>query len=399
MVGVIVSALLGLGAVGWIFWNSFRKSPDRPVLLVKWAVTLPVFYAIYKVAIPGFSRGGLDAIFGLIVMLICGLVLAVLWVGSMTDIIAKPFASLYDGGDVPPEPKPLYSTAISKRKRNQPLQAVIALREQLAKFPNDYEGIMMLADVQAEDLKDLASAEMTVNHFCEWEKAPPRQVAAALTQLADWHLKLAKDTASACVALERIVDRYPDTELALAAKQRIAHLDGTEKNIQAAQNRRPVFVPEGVKNVGLLESSSHLAPAETPPAELAKTYVKHLEEHPDDTEAREKLAVIYVNHFKRLDLATIELEQMIGEPNHPYKRVAHWLNLLADLQIRGGADYDTVRGTLKRIIEMYPDYSVAELARSRLAILKLEFKALEQTPNKIMGEYEQNVGLKSKRGY
>ncbi|MGH7981080.1 MAG: tetratricopeptide repeat protein, partial [Limisphaerales bacterium] len=289
--------------------------------------------------------------------------------------------------------------ALSKRKRNKPLEAVMAIREQLAKFPNDCEGTMMLAHIQAEDLKDLASAEMTLNHFCEWTKAPPKQVAAALAQIADWHLKFAQDGDSARVALERIIEKYPDTELALAARQRIAHLDGTKRQLLAGHDRRPIFVPEGVKNMGLLESSAHLVPAETPPAELAASYVKHLEEHPDDTEAREKLAVIYAIHFKRLDLATIELEQMIAEPNHPYKRAARWLNLLADLQVRVGADYETVRATLERIIERFPDFGVAEVARNRLARLKLEFKALETTPEKTLGVYEQNIGLKGNRYY
>jgi len=167
----------------------------------------------------------------------------------------------------------------------------------------------------------------------------------------------------------------------------------------ATHERGPVFVPEGVKNVGLLESSAHLVPAETPPEEVAGAYVKHLQEHPDDTEAREKLAIIYARHYQRLDMATAELEQMIGEPNHPPKRIAHWLNLLADLQIHGGADYEAVRATLEKIVERFPDFAVAEVARSRLAHLKLEFKALEQTANKTLGVYEQNIGLKSSRGY
>ena len=89
-------------------------------------------------------------------------------------------------------------------------------------------------------------------------------------------------------------------------------------------------VPEGIKNIGLLKSSEHLRPAEMDPEQLAAVYVKHLEQHPLDTEVREKLAVIYANHYKRLDLATLELNQLIEEPNQPVKRVAHWLNLLAD---------------------------------------------------------------------
>jgi hypothetical protein len=160
-----------------------------------------------------------------------------------------------------------------------------------------------------------------------------------------------------------------------------------------------MLVPEGVKNVGLLESSAHLVPEETSPTELAAGYVKHLAEHPEDTEAREKLAIIYATHYKRLDLATDELNRMIEEPNHPHKRIAHWLNLLADLQVRGGADYETARATLEKIVDRFSDFAVSEVARSRLAHLKLEFKALEKTENKTLGVYEQNIGLKGNRHY
>jgi hypothetical protein len=395
----IISLVICCGGVLALFWLAFEHSTNRSGLVGRWLISVPVLALFWFVAIPAFARGGIDALFGLGVACFCGFGMAILWAGSVTDLLAKPLASLYDGGTEPPEPKPYYSVALAKRKRNKPLDAVIAIREQLAKFPNDYEGTMMLASIQAEDLKDLASAEMTVNHFCQWDKAPTKQVAAALTQLADWHLKLAQDAHSAATALERIVEKFPETDMALVAKQRIAHLGGAEKILLDAHDRRPVIVPEGVQNVGLLDSSAHLAPTETPPGELATSYVKHLEEHPGDTEAREKLAIIYARHFKRLDLATIELEQMIGEPNHHYKRVAHWLNLLTDLQVHGGADYETARATLERVINRFPDFGIAEVARNRLAHLKLEFKALEATPEKTMGVYEQNVGLKDGHYY
>jgi hypothetical protein len=75
--------------------------------------------------------------------------------------------------------------------------------------------------------------------------------------------------------------------------------------------------------------------------------------------------------------------------------VAHWLNLLADLQIRAGADYDTVRPTLEKIIEHFPGMAVAELAQSRLNFLRLEIKGKkEETPGITPGVYEQNIGLK-----
>ena len=215
-----------------------------------------------------------------------------------------------------------------------------------------------------------------------------------MNQLADWHLKLAQDADSARTALEKIIARFPDTELSLQAAQRIAHLGGTEKQLLASLDRQPMAVPEGVKNVGLLDSSEHLRPAEADPTKLAAAYVKHLEQHPLDTEAREKLAVIYAEHYQRLDLAAGELTQLIETPNQPAKRVAHWLNLLADLQVQHGADYETVRGTLEQIVERFPDLAAGEMARTRLGRLKLEFKGLKETPGVKLGVYEQNIGLK-----
>jgi tetratricopeptide (TPR) repeat protein len=313
------------------------------------------------------------------------------------DLVANPFASLYDGGREEVEPKPYYSIAISKRKSNKPLEAIMEIRKQLAKFPDDYEGVTLLANIQAEDMKDLSSAEITLNHFCDSENAPPKQVAAALTQLADWHLKLAQDSDSARAALQKIIEKFPDTELVPVARQRIAHLGGVEKILMASHDRRAVAVPAGIKNIGLLDSSAHLVPAEAGPEKLAADFVEHLQRHPHDTEIREKLAIIYAGHYQRLDLAALELGQLINEPDHPPRRVAHWLNLLADMQIRHGADHDTVRQTLERIVEKFPGLPVAELAQSRLSRLKLEIKGKKETPDKKLGVYEQNIGLKGDR--
>ncbi len=196
--------------------------------------------------------------------------------------------------------------------------------------------------------------------------------------MADWHLKLAQDADSAHAVLDKIIARFPGTPLAAQAAQRIAHLGGAEKILLAAHDRQAMFVPEGVKNIGLLDSTAFLRPTETNPEQMAAEYLKHLEQHPQDTEAREKLAIIYARHYQRLDLAALELGQMINAPNQPPKRVAHWLNLLADLQIHGGADYETVRETLQTIVERFPGLPVADLAQSRLNIVKLEIKGAKR---------------------
>jgi hypothetical protein len=207
-------------------------------------------------------------------------------------------------------------------------------------------------------------------------------------------MKMAADVEAARTALQKIVARFPGTEISLQAEQRIAHLVETEKMILARHDRQDLAVPEGVKNVGLLDSTDFLKPQEIDPGKLAAAHVKHLEQHPHDTEVREKLAAIYANDFKRLDLATMELAQLINEPMHKPKQVAHWLNLLANYQIELGADVATVRETLEKIVERFPNLPVADLAQRRLARLNNEFKGRQQSSNIKLGVYEQNVGLK-----
>ena len=200
-----------------------------------------------------------------------------MWAPHICAMAAKPFTALYDGGNEEPEQKPYYSIAHSLRMKGKFLEAVVEVRKQLARFPNDFEGVELLAGMQAENLQDLPGAEITLNHFCDRPEAPPKQFAAAMNHLADWQLKLAQDADSARAALEKIVTRFPDTELALLAAQRIAHLGGAEKLLLAAHDRQPLAMPEGAKNIGLLETSGHLAPAEIDPAQLAADYVKHLD--------------------------------------------------------------------------------------------------------------------------
>jgi tetratricopeptide (TPR) repeat protein len=383
----VVLSIVGLVFLIWLTARVLQRTQDPAKIIFKWAFTVPFVLVCFWVA----QRA---SIYGPIIILAMGVVLSILWTPHISEWVSRPLTSLYDGGNEPPAPKPYYSIAQARRRRREFLQAVVAIREQLARFPNDFEGVMLLAAIQAEDLQDLPSAEITLNHFCDQPNPPPRQFAAAIYQLADWHIRLAQDFDAARAALEKISTRFPDTELALQAAQRIAHLGGTEKVVLASLERQPTPVPEGVKSMGLLESTEHLRPAEADPTKLAAAYVKHLEEHPLDTEAREKLAVIYAEHYQRLDLATGELNQLIETPNQPAKRVVHWLNLLADLQIQHGADYDTVRGTLERIIERFPDLAAGELARTRLGRLKLELKGRKETPGVKLGVYEQNIGLK-----
>jgi len=388
-------SLLGLGFLVWLFWRALKQSDDPAKLVFKWLLTAAIGWLEFTVAMPAFARGGFDAIFvGLGLTGALAMAFNIMWRHSIIEIFTKPLTNMFDGGSEPPEPKPYYSIAITKQKRGHPLEAIVVIREQLAKFPNDFEGVLLLAHIQAEDMNDLPGAEITLNNFCASSGAQPRQVAAAWTRLADWHLKIGVDVDSARAALEKIIARFPETELSLHAEQRIAHLGGAEKILLGQHDRQQMVLPEGVKNIGLLDSTEFLQPTEIEPGKLAAAHVKHLEAHPHDSEVREKLAMIYARDFKRLDLATLELNQLINESRHGPKQIANWLNLLANFQIELGADVATVRATLEQIVERFPNLSVAEIAQRRLAHVQSELNGKKETSSVKLGVYEQNIGLK-----
>jgi tetratricopeptide (TPR) repeat protein len=382
-----IGTLMALTLVGWGLFRAIKNSHDPGKIILKLIFTLPF-------AIGCIWFGHFLGPVGFFTMVLMGGILTVVWTPHIGEWLISPLTNLFDGGNVPPERKPLYSIAMTRRNRGKPQDAIQEIRRQLTAFPNDFEGVMLLARVQAEDLGDLPAAESTLQKFCDWPPAPANQVAAAYSQLADWHLKLSASAPDARAALQNILRRYPDTELALQAEQRIARLSGAEAMLQAQHDRPPIEMQAGVKNIGLLDSSAFLKPVEETPGALAAAQVKHLETHPHDTEAREQLALIYARDYKRLDLATLELAQLINEPKHKPKQIAHWLNLLANFQIELGADMDTVRTTLEKIVERFPDLPVADLAQRRLARLENEFNGLKPSASVKLGTYEQNIGLK-----
>jgi tetratricopeptide (TPR) repeat protein len=389
----IVLLALALSAIGWFLWYCLKRSDDPARLIFKWILTVSVVCGLLFYVGPFATSSAAGAFIGVPLAAACGIVMTIIWRHNIGDLIAKPFTSLFDGGTEPPIPRPFYSIAQSKQKKGQYVEAIADIRQQLQRFPTDVEGQLLIAQIEAEDLKDLPAAELTIDRFCAQPGHAPQNIVFALYSLADWHLKITQDREAARRHLERIVELFPESEFALGAAHRIAHL-GSAEMLLAPHERRKFLVPEGVKNLGLLHSRTHFKPAEQDPEQVAAECVKHLEQHPQDIEARERLAVIYADHYHRLDMATNELEQMIGQPNQPGRLVVHWLNVLADLQIRSGAGFEAVQQTLQRIVDRDPKAAPAEIARHRLALLKLEMKSKEMSQAVKFGSYDQNIGLK-----
>ena len=389
----IVGLVLAAGVLGWFGFWCLRRSEDPARLVFKWILTVPVIWYLVKVVGPMAGKGGHGVIFFLPLAGVCAIVLIIIWRHNLAGLIARPFEVLFTGGSEPPVAQPAYSIARSLQKKGKYQEAVLEIHKQLERFPTDMEGQLLLAEIHAEDLKDMPAAELTIRRFCDQPGHAPQNLAFALYSLADWHLKITQDRQAAQRDLEKIIELFPGSEFALGAAHRIAHLGSTEM-LLAPHDRKKFTVTEGVRNVGLLREQEQLKPAEQDPEQVAAECVKHLEQHPLDTEARERLAVIYADHYGRLDLAADELEQMIQQPNQSARRVVHWLNLLADLQVRHAAGLEAAQQTLQRIVDCDPKAAAAEIARNRLARLKLELKAKDTSQAVKLGSYEQNIGLK-----
>lgn len=91
------------------------------------------------------------------------------------------------------------------------------------------------------------------------------------------------------------------------------------------------------------------------------------------------MAVLYARHYGRIDLATEQIEQLVAMPGESPKHVARWLNLLASLQIEATNQIDLAAQSLHRIVELYPNQSLASLAAERINALPLELKHYEKT--------------------
>ncbi len=393
--GTILLVILA-SAVLFVLYRWLKGSKEPLGLMFRWVLTAIALFGFFRGALESraaFQRGDPSAAVGVIYGLLAGIFLAVVWVPVVVGFVSRKIGNLFDGGDVEVDPAPFYSIFEAKRAKGLYFEALNEVRRQLERFPNDFEGQMHLAALQAEHLDDLPGAQVTIERLCAQPGHSPVNIADALNRLADWNLKYLKDREGAVAVLQRVLDLLPGSEQALVASQRIARISNAEAGT-VLEGRAAVHVAKGVENLGLTSEQAHLKRAEKDPAQEASDYVQHLVQHPLDAHAREKLALIYAQHFHRLDLALDQLEQLVGLPNQQPKNVIHWLNLMADLQVQESAPPEQVHDTLQRIINLYPDLAAAETARRRINSLKLEFRRQDEGRKVRLGNYEQNIGLK-----
>jgi tetratricopeptide (TPR) repeat protein len=387
---ILVSVLLGLG---WIFYRWLKKSADDPVVLIlKWIAT-GVLLVASGMLVPQIVHGGMGGAFLLPMLALNLTIIGVMWGPNIAQAIARPLTSALDGGSEPPELRPCYSAAIAKRNRGATSEAIGEVRKQLECFPNDYDGIVMIATMQAEDLNDLDGACWTLESAIHQPKQSPGKIVNALYLMADWRMKYGLDPDSARAALQRVIELVPNSPTAQKAAQRIAHL-GTVEHLIDQHDPTPIAVPHYQRKSGRVEHRAPSPAPESDPEEEAGRLIAQLEQHPLDADARERLAFLYAAHYQRLDLATHEIEELISVPGMPQKNLVRWLNLLADFSIQFAGNQAAAEEALLRVIDLFPESAAAEQAQSRLTCLAGELTANKKSQSIPLGSYEKNLGLK-----
>lgn len=358
----ILFSVFGVAGLLWWGWAALTKGRDEPLLVVaKWIGTAALVFVYVGAAGAG--------VFGVLVGVICGLLLGIIWRHQLTDFFANPVGNLFDGGREKIEDRPHYSRAEGLRMQGRYEESLREVERQMERFPEDFEGLMLMARVRAEHLNQLGRAVQHVEDALRNRKLVPMQITYALSTLADWQLKYGLDPDAARACFQRILTLFPDSEAAQRAGQRIAKLKSREA-MREEQVPRTITMPQFERDLGLKGKRSAVKPPEVRPDELVPELLQQLEAFPNDWEARERLAASYATHYHRLDLAAEQIDLLAANPRAPKQEVARWLHQLADWQCKLGGDVAGARATLERIIARYPRTAVASRAETAIQYLR-----------------------------
>ena len=263
---------------------------------------------------------------------------------------------------------PMYARAVARMKFGKYSEAEWEIIHELEKSQDDFEGWLMLATLYANHFHDLKEAEQTILEICEQPKTTPSQLAVALHQLAEWHLRAGHPDA-ARRTLQMIGHRLPNSHLAHMAQLRINQIPASAIQLQQQKAAAVVHMP-ALSDALDEEPSADESPLERhKAAEDANACVEILKADPNDIPCRERLARLLA---ERLDQPEAGIEQvllLLDLPDQPDPRRAEWIGMIAAWHIRYRQDTEAGRMFLNRLLQEYPHAPQALFARRRLQLL------------------------------
>jgi hypothetical protein len=266
---------------------------------------------------------------------------------------------------------PMYAKAVAKMKFGKYGEAEWDIIGELEKHEDDFDGWMMLADLYANQFKDLHEAEATILEICDQPRTTPSQLSVALHRLADWHLNLGGDPDAARRALQMIADRMPNTHLARMAELRSQQLPETAQDLQETKIKEPIRLP------ALGDSLDAEAPPEPTmerheAARQANDCVEKLQRDPNNIPAREKLARLFTEQLAKPELGIEQLSLLLDMPGQRDLKRAEWLGLTAAWHLRHRQDPENARRILERVVAEFPNTPQALAARRRIQLIETD---------------------------
>ena len=400
--GLVLIGGVSLAVVIYIIRKQLRNRQNDPVKVIGlWILSFVVFLGIAYSAVA--AQEGIALLFVLLISLPIAIFLGLAWTPTIVNTLVSPLTTALSGDDTVAYEGPAYGQALAKRKRGQYEDAVEAVEAQLEQYPGDFDGLMLKASIQAENLDDLPAAVATIQETLEDPGKVRFNLPVALNKMADWQLTIAGDASAAKRTLETIRAALPGSQAAQFASQRLASLDVSEESEAAAEDfnesYRHLVEESAAKDdfTGPLEipRAVEVDPLQADEAKL-QTCLRRVALHPDSINNREELAALYVAHMKQPALAIQQYEHLLTLPGTTIHQKTAWLNKVADIQIKSDETHESIRSTLQRIISLDPNAAPAARAEQRIAYLRVEMRGVNKKSKKLqLGSYDEDVGLKS----
>ena len=389
--------------VVYIIRKQVKKTDNNPVkVIVKWTVTVAIVaFGVYA-TLWSNDRASLLVVF-IFLLLPGSVIMALWWTPEISEWMASPITNALTGDSRISYNKPEYGIANARRNRGQYLEAVEAVDEELAKHPGNFEGLMLKASIQAENLGDLEAATETLQEAIEGEEQLSYRLPVAMNKMADWQLAVASDPDAARRTLRQIQEALPESQAAQFAAQRLASLDSSEETEAAVVDFNESYQKLVEESAGKDDFTS---PLELPKAietnqqqaadKSLANYLRRVALHPDSVGNREELAALYLDHANQPAKAAEQYDHLLALPGTTIHQKTAWLNKIADIQVKSGESYKTVRATLERVIALDPKAAPAARAQQRISYLNIELRGANRKTTKLqLGSYEEDIGLKS----
>ena len=229
--------------LGLMSFRALQRNFDTPGrLIAKWSLTGAICYGYWFLLRPMSAEGGAGALYAVMIATIAGIALAVMWAPVILDRITRPIMDLFVGGWFADHSRPYYALAKGLRKREEFERAVAEIDAQLETFPEDAEGRLLKAEIQAEDLEDVAAARETLDELLELDATSAQEIGSGLFQLADWSLRIEGDPDAAENALQKLIGLLPETDTAAKASMLIKRIPDRDR-LQSRPESRNALRP------------------------------------------------------------------------------------------------------------------------------------------------------------